>query len=43
MGMKSSFLSQAVESLNIHLISVYWAEHDVVASILRAGLSTNLI
>ena len=24
-----------VESLNIDLISVYWAEHDIVASISR--------
>lgn len=35
MGMKSSFLCRAVESLNIDLISVYWAEHDIVASISR--------
>lgn len=35
MGMKLSFLCRAVESLNIHLISVYWAEHDIVASISR--------
>lgn len=35
MGMKSSFLCPAVDSLNIHLISVYWAEHEKVASISR--------